>query len=987
MTHIPLSDSPHPPALNDSFVLPDVLALVPARLEPPHGWGAIAVSRDGEIEELGAEDALEKLARHAVLTVHGSFTARRIALGLDQRKASHAARLVGPKVLDLLELFAFVHPASPCLPTPLGLARALGLEMGEGPETQALMLHEAAARLLATLQSPHYPDRRAAGRIGVRMNEAGWAWGPGVVAALQDVIAHEGRLPAGRGFDVWNDMAEWEDLPPRGAPGALPVSEEEARIRLSELVGAEAEKRTGQSDFAAATARAFNARETAGTPNIVIAEAGTGIGKTLGYIAPATLWAARNKGTVWLSTYTKNLQRQLDQELSKAFPDPAEKHEKAVIRKGRENYLCLLNFEELANRAAASGNAVTIGLVARWARASRDGDMVGGDFPAWLGHRMIGGGEGRGALTDRRGECIYTACPHFKKCFIEKAIRKARRADIVVANHALVMRQAALDQAMAIIGSKVNATPDEAAGNAEDEEPRGREARSRFVFDEGHHIFDAADGAFSTHLSAIETAELRRWVRGAEGARGRRGRGLEDRIGDLVSGDTASEGALSAAISAAAALPSRGWGMRLNEGTPRREGEAFLALLSQQVHARAEDNDTPFSLEADINPMIDGLEEAARAFDLALKKLATPLLRLAEGLRAKLDKNSEELDSSTRIRMDAAARGLERRAKLLIPSWRAMLAVLGQQTPEHFVDWFSIERIQGRDIDVGMHRHWRDPSQPFSEAVLEPAHGVVITSATLRDRLPDDEADDTSWESAEIRTGVTHLATPARRAFMASPFDYAAQARIFVVRDVRGNNVDQVAAATRELFRAAGGGALGLFTAIHRLRAVHERILAPLEREGLSLYAQHVDALDTSTLVDIFRAEKNACLLGTDAVRDGVDVPGDSLRMIVFDRTPWPRPDILHKARRAQFGGARYDDMLTRLRLKQAFGRLIRSQHDKGVFVMLDSRLPTRLTSAFPPGVVVERVGLAQAIAGARAFLHGEDTPSPLPPPSAIPKL
>lgn len=973
MTSFPPSDSNLTPSREDGSMLPDVLSLVPARLGPPKGWGAIAISRDGEIEEMGAEEALEQLSRHAVLVVHGDFTARRIALGLDQRKAAAATRMVGPRVLDLLELFAFVHPASPCLPTPSGLARALGLDTDEEPETQALMLHEAAARLLTTLQSPHYPDRRAAARVAVRMNEAGWAWGPGVVAALHDVIAREGRLPAGRGFDVWNDMAEWEDLPPRGAPGAMPVTEEEARARLSQLVGEDAEKRPGQSDFAAATARAFNAREMAGTPNIVIAEAGTGIGKTLGYIAPAILWAERNKGTVWLSTYTKNLQRQLDQELSKAYPDPAEKYEKAVIRKGRENYLCLLNFEELANRAAASGNAVTIGLVARWARASRDGDMVGGDFPAWLSHRMTGGAEGRGALTDRRGECIYTACPHFKKCFIEKAIRKARRADIVVANHALVMRQAALDQAMAIIAPKANAAPVEAAGNSEDEEPSGREARSRFVFDEGHHIFDAADGAFSTHLSAVETAELRRWIRGAEGARGRRGRGLEDRIGDLVSGDTATEEALNAAVSAAAALPSRGWGARLNEGQPRREAETFLALVSQQVHARAEDGDTPFSLEAEIDPLIDGLDEAARAFDLALKKLSTPLLQIADGLRARLDKESEDLDTSTRIRMDAAARGLERRAKLLIPSWRAMLSALGQPTPEHFVDWFSIERIQGRDIDVGMHRHWRDPSQPFAESVLEPAHGVVITSATLRDRLPDDETDDAGWEAAEIRTGVTHLATPARRAFMASPFDYAAQARIFVVRDVRGNSVDQVAAATRDLFRAAGGGGLGLFTAIHRLRAVHERIIAPLEQDGLSLYAQHVDALDTSTLVDIFRAERNACLLGTDAVRDGVDVPGDSLRMIVFDRTPWPRPDILHKARRAQFGGARYDDMLTRLRLKQAFGRLIRSQHDKGVFVMLDARLPTRLTSAFPPGVMVERVGLAEAIAGARAFLNGGD--------------
>ena len=459
------------------------------------------------------------------------------------------------------------------------------------------------------------------------------------------------------------------------------------------------------------------------------------------------------------------------------------------------------------------------------------------------------------------------------------------------------MRQAALDQAVAMIAPKTNASKVETAGNSEDEEPSGREARSRFVFDEGHHIFDAADGAFSTHLSAVETAELRRWIRGAEGARGRRGRGLEDRIGDLVNGDTVSEEALAAAISAAAALPSAGWGARLNDGQPRREGEEFLAHVSAQVRARAQDDDTPFSLEAETEPLVEGLSNAARAFDQALGKLGAPLLRIAEGLRAKLDKQSEDLDSATRTRMDAAARGLERRAKLLIPSWRAMLSALGQPTPEHFVDWFAIERIAGRDFDVGMHRHWCDPSEPFAESVLEPAHGVVITSATLRDRLPDDAADDEGWQSAEIRTGVTHLATPARRAFMLSPFDYAAQSRIYVVRDVKAGDVSQIAAAYRELFLAAGGGGLGLFTAIHRLRAVHERIIAPLEQAGLTLYGQHVDALDTSTLVDIFRAEKNACLLGTDAVRDGVDVPGASLRMIVFDRTPWPRPDILHKAR------------------------------------------------------------------------------------------
>jgi ATP-dependent DNA helicase DinG len=100
-----------------------------------------------------------------------------------------------------------------------------------------------------------------------------------------------------------------------------------------------------------------------------------------------------------------------------------------------------------------------------------------------------------------------------------------------------------------------------------------------------------------------------------------------------------------------------------------------------------------------------------------------------------------------------------------------------------------------------------------------------------------------------------------------------------------------------------------------------------------------------------------------------VDVPGRALRLIVFDRVPWPRPDILHKARRKAFGGSRYDDQIARGKLRQAFGRLVRREGDAGVFVMLDSALPSRLASAFPPGVEIQRIGLAEAASLTRAFL------------------
>src|SRR5208282_3541601 len=179
--------------------------------------------------------------------------------------------------------------------------------------------------------------------------------------------------------------------------------------------------------------------------------------------------------------------------------------------------------------------------------------------------------------------------------------------------------------------------------------------------------------------------------------------------------------------------------------------------------------------------------------------------------------------------------------------------------------------------------------------------------------------------------------------------------RIFVITDIPRDDIGQVAAAYAALFVAARGGALGLFTAITRLRAVHQRIAPALEARDLLLLAQHVDAMSTATLVDIFRAEEDSCLLGTDAVRDGVDIPGRSLRLLVFDRVPWPRPDILHRARKPVFGGAQYGERIARLRLRQAYGRLIRRADDRGVFVMLDRALPSRLLAAFPEGVAVTR--------------------------------
>lgn len=909
------------------------------------GMGAII---SGEVMEPG--EALSRVALRPHLICHATIFIERLGLAANAARAAiRAAR--EQKHCDVAELFAFVCPARVATPTPAGLARSLALQ----PETtDEDTLKLVAEDLLRRLANKHFPQIREAAENATFLARANWPWAKPVMQALLKANPKMDVGSFATGLNAWDRIEEWEDdggRPPGRHEGVKPA---EAQALLDEVLGLGSEPRPAQRDYAATATFAFEPRQRKEVNNILLAEAGTGLGKTLGYLAPSWLWARKNNAPVWVSTYTKNLQRQLDQETSRLVADPDERRHRIVIRKGRENYVCLLNMQEVFGRLTSANprTALLAALIARWARFTRDGDMVGGDFPSWilsLFNDLAIDGEGRGVsagslgLTDRRGECIYAACPHYKRCFIERSVRAGRNADIVIANHALVLHQAAVDHALGV-------------ASTEEEEAAPGGIR-RIVFDEGHHLFDAADSAFSGHLTALETSELRRWLRGPESER-RRGRGLADRIGDLVSDDEAAEALLQQVLRAAHALPGPGWTRRVQAGQPDGPAEQFLALVRQQVLARSEQNNGN-SLETDCAPLVDGLSAAAGELAMALMDLRKPMAALANTLAKKLDAEAEELSTYDRGRIEAVARSLKRRGELMLGSWIDMLSHLLEDKNPLFVEWFSVEQAFGREHDVGMHSHWVDPTEPMALAVLKQADGIIITSATLKDRPPDVPDD---WANAEMRTGAVHLPYPVKRVSYDSPFDYVGQSRVIVVTDVNREDMDQVAAAYRELFLATGGGALGLFTAISRLRAVQKRLVRPLAEAGLPLYAQHVDPMDTGTLVDMFRAERDACLLGTDAVRDGVDVPGDSLRLIVLDRVPWGTPTILERARKETFGGNAYTDMVVRLRLRQAFGRLIRREGDSGSFVILDPRLASRFTTAFPPGVAISRVGLVEAI-------------------------
>jgi ATP-dependent DNA helicase DinG len=380
----------------------------------------------------------------------------------------------------------------------------------------------------------------------------------------------------------------------------------------------------------------------------------------------------------------------------------------------------------------------------------------------------------------------------------------------------------------------------------------------------------------------------------------------------------------------------------------------LLAEVRGTVYARSKAQEAGYGLETELAEPDGALVSASAGAMQSLEALQKPLAALARRLEAVLEDAPDWLDAQARARVEGAIRGLSWRRETLA-AWIALLGRVGGEADAEFVDWLAVERIDGREIDVAIHRRWLDPTKPLAATVLAPADGVLVTSATLRAGE--------GWSAAEARTGAAHLPLPAAHFEAESPFDYGASSEVLIVNDIKQGDIPALAGAYARLIEAAQGGTLGLFTAIQRLKAVHARIADRLAREGLPLLAQHVDPIDAGTLVDIFRDDPRASLLGTDALRDGVDVPGESLRLVVMERVPWPRPTVLHAARRMAGGGSAFDDRVVRARLAQGFGRLIRRQGDCGLFVVLSAAFPSRLLKAFPNGVPVHRLPLDEAIA------------------------
>ena len=842
-------------------------------------------------------------------------------------------------IFDIAELYAFILPLKVPLPTLSAILETLDLP--PHPSSPLETYYNIVKTLLAkihTLSDIKY--QRFVSRT-LLSAEAGWNWAKIILNYLD--CDNNNNLHANKYdvFAVWERIIDRKERITRYYPDNNPIHPQKASDYLKDILGTHGEIRPEQSEYSATIAQAFTTPLEQTKP--ILCEAETGTGKTIGYLAPALLWAEKNNRPITISTYSKALQNQVAQELRRFFPHPQDYDQKVTIRKGRENYLCLRSFQNyVLNPNLSSYEKIYALFVSGWADETKIGDLTDGIFPAWLGDMFAGTYTGQ--FTVSTGECSYSACHFYRKCFAESAADRTQNALAIITNHAFLMSKAAIG------------TTESAFTGA-------------IILDEAHHLFDAADNAYAFRFSHKTIHDLRLRIFGHKKiADSSLGAKLDTLIANISDSDFSTQltDKLYSFLESADNLPAP----TLPDSLPD-----FLE----------EDNNifTKFfiSLMALTPKNSDGYQTEIPFHDLPLadvRPIITPLYgviqEMTEGLRdfcGTIKAYIAHDDRPTDIlrKLDNFLNMIHHTLVYPLDSIHNILSVLTGEIEAKKYAYYLTTTMQGAVLE----RKLIQPLEQFSEQILNMTERHIFTSASLRDH---NSVDNSGWEIAESRTGLSFYPTPAIRRYFKSSFDYANHARIFILNDVSKNHLDRTAEAYLKLIMASGGGALALFTAIRRLKECYIRIAPSLHKNGLDNFAMHFNMADPHTLIDLFRHNKNSVLFGTDLLRDGIDISGDSLRLVLYDRTPWPRPDYVHKLRRNVFGGYGYDKMLVRFKLKQAFGRLIRRQTDKGCFVLTDRETPTEICDAFPKECPIIRISLHEACDAIKEFL-GKDGTSP----------
>lgn len=618
---------------------------------------------------------------------------------------------------------------------------------------------------------------------------------------------------------------------------------------------------------------------------IVVVEAGTGIGKSFAYLVPALLWAWEHpKERTVIATSTINLQKQLfDKDMVQLFTILGKSCPIALVM-GRSNYLCLRRLEEVAADTPLLANdpLSELGSVVAWSAETETG--LKSDFPGKIRPPLWAD------VCSDADLCLGYKCSYARDCFFMKSRKKAAESNVLIGNHHLLFTDA---RSRMIDG-------------IEYDEEAVLPPFQRLVIDEAHNIERNATDFFTTTYSGHEMVR--------------------------------SIGRLS---------------------RQRRHAKGLVEELAPYAHHA----DLPGEITGELSYLTEsigyldtyllGLMQKSRLLNLLIEPELQPRLddfvRLAKDVIA----HSERLGELTRqlIQLGSIPDEMEHLSRELTVHIRRILS--GSMALSQFIDfphwtadvhWFETVDTANASKGVEVHISPLSVAAPLRDSLFSKLATVVCTSATLD--LGDNFA---YWGS---RVG---LPLPGDRPYVTavhhSPFDFKQRLLLLTPNDapVFSEKSPETfftycADTIKDAVLASGGGALVLFTSYAMLRKVGEQLLPDMEKAGLTLMRQGED--DRSHLLRRFMTDKDSVLFATDSFWEGVDAPGDTLRLVIIVKLPFRVPtDPVFKARQEALDGEGKSGFFqlalpeATMKLKQGFGRLLRNTLDSGIVLILDSRV------------------------------------------------
>ncbi|MFC5403771.1 ATP-dependent DNA helicase DinG [Cohnella soli] len=665
----------------------------------------------------------------------------------------------------------------------------------------------------------------------------------------------------------------------------------------------------------------------------LLVEAGTGTGKSLGYLLPSLYYGLKEEKKVVVSTHTIQLQEQLRERdlplLQQALPMPF----RATVFKGRSNYLCLRKFEnrqQLPEHAFGREEAIIRGGMTVWLSETARGESeelnVGGR------HR-----EEWDAVASDTASCLNRACPWFKRCFYHRARQEASKADLIITNHALLFTDLRAEH-------------------------RLLPAYDKLVIDEAHHLEEVASqhlGQKTSHGTLLLPL-LRVWKDAKTGL-----------LPQLIT-EATSMGSSQANV----------WAEKLEELAPKlteiREAwerwmDACFGMLASHAAADETGNMT-YRLKADqLPPQWEALTVDGNNVIQLLSDFIRPMEKIVADMRDEADELGLQglLTDMGGVLKDLANTRADTQS----------FVTLGRPEYVYWIEGHS----QYRSRSVSIYGVPADVSGLLKEGVFDKKASVVMTSATLT------IGKSFGFVTEQLGLNEADKVGRLKTAMLPSPFKYREQALVLIPRDfpgIKGREgeaafVAALTASLEEMARTAGGRMLVLFTSHRMLKTVYGPLKDKLEPAGIQVLGQGLDGGSRSRLTQQFIKQPATVLLGTSSFWEGIDLPGDALTCLAIVRLPFQPPNHPVAEAKAEKLQAENQNPFMKLslpqaviRFKQGFGRLVRTATDRGIVLLYDTRvIETYYGKHFLyslPGPKMEHLPTASLAGRAREWLFPE---------------